>query len=101
MFEVGGRKVTLTFKNALHAPLLSASLISVSQFDRSGYYSLFGGGEVIITQGRSGKPILHGRGSAGMYILDPCDNFAMLLTSSPVDLNTWHRWFVHSDVDRI
>ncbi len=79
-FEVGGRKVTLTFKNALHAPSLSASLISISQFDRSGYYSLFGGGEVIITMGRSGKPILHGRGSAGMYVLDPCDNFALLLT---------------------
>ncbi len=100
-YDVEGKKITLTFKNALHAPSLSANLISVSQFDRGGYYSLFGGGRVVITKGLGGTPILHGRGSSGMYVLDSSQSVAMLSTSAPVDLQTWHRRFAHSDVERI
>ncbi len=101
VFKVGGKKVEFTFKNTLHAPSLTANLISVSQFNRCGYFSLFSGGEVIISQGKSGQPILHSHGSGGMYILEGNCATAFLSTSSPADLDMWHRCFAHADVNHI
>jgi hypothetical protein len=70
VFNVGGKEVHITFANALHAPTLSANLVSVSQLDTAGCYSTFGGGGAIIREGSVGETILEGRGSAGMYVLE-------------------------------
>ncbi|KAJ7623973.1 hypothetical protein DFH06DRAFT_1340299 [Mycena polygramma] len=51
VFRVDGRLVHVTFTNALHAPSLSANLVSVSQLDKAGCYSTFGGGEVSVRDG--------------------------------------------------
>ncbi|KAF7372293.1 Gag-Pol polyprotein [Mycena venus] len=102
MFRVAGRRtVNITFKNALHAPSLSANLISVSQLDKAGYWSKFGGGEVGVYEGKDGMMLLRGRGSDGMYILDVDNTHAKISTTKPVNLAKWHGRMVHSDVDTI
>ncbi|KAF7372248.1 Gag-Pol polyprotein [Mycena venus] len=95
------RTVNITFKNALHAPSLSANLISVSQLDKAGYWSKFGGGEVGVYEGKDGMMLLRGRGSDGMYILDVDNTHAKISTTKPVDLAKWHGRMVHGDVDTI
>ncbi|KAJ7923920.1 hypothetical protein B0H13DRAFT_2315925 [Mycena leptocephala] len=85
MFRVAGKTVHITFKNALHAPSLSANLVSVSQFDKAGYWSKFGGGEVCVQEGEGGMTLLRGRGSDGMYVLDVDNTHAKISTANPVD----------------
>ncbi|KAJ7352685.1 hypothetical protein DFH08DRAFT_644685, partial [Mycena albidolilacea] len=70
VFNVGGKEVHITFSNALHAPTLSANLVSVSQLDAMGCYATFGAGGVVIREGSAGEIILEGHGSAGMYVLE-------------------------------
>ncbi|KAJ6479829.1 hypothetical protein C8R45DRAFT_1156024 [Mycena sanguinolenta] len=65
-FIINGKEAHITFRNALHTPSLSANLISVSQLDKAGCYSVFGSGGVIIRQGEAGEEILKGRGSGGI-----------------------------------
>lgn len=93
--------MNLTFRNALHAPSLSANLVSVSQFDKAGYYSTFGGGEVTIRKGEGGAPLLSGRGSAGMYVLEAKTTHANISTANPASLGDWHRRMVHGSPDTI
>ncbi|KAJ7321302.1 hypothetical protein DFH08DRAFT_818671 [Mycena albidolilacea] len=66
VYKLDVKVVHLTFRNTLHAHSLSANLVSVSQFDKAGYYSTFGGGGVTIREGEAGEALISGRGSAGM-----------------------------------
>ncbi|KAF7371645.1 Gag-Pol polyprotein [Mycena venus] len=95
VFNVGEKEVHITFLNALHAPSLSANLVSVSQFDKAGYYSMFGSRGVIIREGTAGAITLQGHGSDGMYILETANAFANISTAQPTSLKTWHRRLVH------
>ncbi len=100
-YHLEDRTIRLTFRNVLHAPALAVNLISVSQFNRSGFYLLFGGSEVVICKGSDGKTLLKGRGSVEMYVLDKGHAHASLSTAVPVDLKTWHCRFAHASPDRI
>jgi hypothetical protein len=95
VFQIDGKEVHLTFMNALHAPSLSANLVSVSQFDKAGYYLTFGGGSVVIREGGAGETILKGCGSAGMYVLQATEIYANISTAQPTSLKNWHRRLVH------
>lgn len=108
-FRVMGKLVKITFKNALHAPSLAANLISVSALDAAGLFTTFGGGRAVIHKG-DGQEIFSGRGTDGMYVLDPefgpsssrpSGPTAMSSRSSPAPLHQWHRRFVHASPEMI
>jgi len=109
---VNGQCTHLIFKSAIHTPDLSANLISISKFDDLGYFTTFGGGKVVFTDGEK-HIIIEGRRTGGMYLLDmgnPLINVmgqggpvAMSARSheKPVGLDTWHRRLGHAGMSTI
>lgn len=96
----------LVFKNALHAPDLASNLISINKFDKAGFNVIFGGGQVRF-QDPSGREVLCGKGTGGMYLLgtlaDAECTAAMVARSQmkPTTLEVWHRRFGHASVKTI
>ncbi|KAJ3788529.1 hypothetical protein GGU10DRAFT_346098 [Lentinula aff. detonsa] len=64
----GGKKLTLTFENALHAPDITSDLISVGRLDQLGYQILFGNGQARFFSPK-GVHFLTGYGSGRLYRL--------------------------------
>ena len=80
----------MTYTCALHAPILSANLVSVSAFDEAGLIMTFGNGKGI-TQRADGTIVLVGRNVNRMCILEAIDNvpdvpLAMVSLSQPISL---------------
>ena len=109
---VNGWRTHLIFKSAVHTPDLSANLISISKFDDLGYFTTFGGGKVVFTDGEK-RIIMEGRRTGGMYLLDmgnPLINVmgqggpAAISARShekPIGLDTWHRCLGHAGMSTI
>lgn len=93
----------LVFRNALHAPDLLSNLISINRFDKAGFKVVFGGGYVRFNDS-TGKEVLRGTGTGGMYLLSslgPLDRPAAMTARSlakPTTLEVWHRRFGHASV---
>lgn len=96
----------LVFKNALHAPDLTSNLISINKFDQAGFNVTFGGG-VVRFQDPSGREVMCGKGTSGMYLLSTFSGTgapsAMIAKSQlkPTSLEVWHRRFGHASVTAI
>ncbi len=95
----------LTFKDSLHAPDVTANLISISRMDQMGWDVVFGGGKVRFFKDRC--EIFTGTLKDGLYLITGSliSNIPTALTarslSSPVDMSTWHRRFAHFGISRI
>jgi len=109
---VNGRCTHLIFKSAVHTLDLSANLISISKFDDLGYFTTFGGGKVVFTDGEK-CIIMEGQRTGGMYLLNmgnPLINVmgqggSMAISAcsheKPVGLDTWHRRLGHTGMSTI
>jgi hypothetical protein len=99
-YQVDGKEKNITYTRALHAPSLSANLVSVSSLDAAGLTTTFGQGRGV-TRKPDGTVVLAGRMTNGMYILDPIDTnslnttTAMTSLSQSTPLEQWHRRFTH------
>jgi Reverse transcriptase (RNA-dependent DNA polymerase)/gag-polypeptide of LTR copia-type/GAG-pre-integrase domain len=100
-----GLEHTLTFGNALHAPDVTANLISISRLDLAGWDIVFGGGKARFFKDK--KEIFGGILKNGLYLIGGSfiSNIPTALTArslrSPGDIALWHRRFGHFGIDRI
>ena len=101
-----GTEHTLTFRDALHAPDITANLLSIGKMDLAGWSAIFGKGcvrffnkeEVEVFRGtlRNGLYLVHGSFSTRV----PTALTARSL-KSPTGLDTWHRRFAHFGASRV
>ena len=77
-YQVNGKERNMTYTCALHAPTLSANLVSVSAFDKAGLIMTFGNGKGI-TQRADGTIVLVSQNVNRMYILEAIDNRMYIL----------------------
>jgi len=100
-FTYNGCHTHLTFKAAVHAPDLSANLISISKFDDLGFYTTFGGRKVIFLDATK-QVMMEGHWVGGMYLLDMMGTpptatgpgtvvMSARSHEKPIGINTWHR----------
>ena len=100
-----GLEQTLTFGNALHAPDVTANLISISRLDLAGWDTIFGGGKVRFFKDK--KEIFGGVLKNGLYLIGGSfiSKIPTALTArslrSPGDIALWHRRFGHFGIGRI
>ena len=110
-FTYNGCLIHLTFKAAIHAPDLSANLISISKFDDLGFYTIFRGGKVVFID-TTKRVMMEGRRVGGMYLLDmgtppiapgPGGTVAMSACShdKPVGIDPWHWRLGHAGISTI
>jgi hypothetical protein len=101
----GNKRNTLLLKDALHAPDVTANLISISKMDLAGWDIVFGGKQVRFFNNK--VEIFSGSLKGGLYLINGSliTNQPTALTArslrSPSDLATWHRRFAHFGVTRI
>jgi len=85
---------TLTFRDALHAPDITANLLSISKMDVAGWHAMFGDQRVCFYKGKS--EIFGGILKNGLYFVNRSFSMAIptALTAqslrSPTNLATWH-----------
>src|SRR5271155_55858 len=100
-----GLEQTLSFSNALHAPDVTANLISVSRMDLEGWDVVFGGKRARFFKDK--KEIFGGILKNGLYLIGGSflSSIPTSLTArslrSPGDIALWHRRFAHFGVSRI
>jgi hypothetical protein len=96
---------TLTFKDALHAPDVTANLISISRLDLAGWDIVFGGQKTRFFKDK--KEVFGGILKNGLYLVGGSfiSSIPTALTArslrSPGDIALWHRRFGHFGVGRI
>ena len=100
-----GVEQTLTFRDALHAPDVTANLISISRLDLAGWDTVFGGQRTRFFKDK--KEIFGGVLKNGLYLVGGSfiSSIPTALTArslrSPGDIALWHRRFGHFGTDRI
>lgn len=100
-----GKQHTLTFNDALHAPDITANLISISKMDRQGWHAVFGGGQVRFFYGKD--KVFGGELRNGLYMISGSlvSSILAALTAhslrSPGNIATWRRRFCHFGTKRI
>jgi hypothetical protein len=101
-----GKEHTLTFHNALHAPDITANLLSISRMDLAGWNAVFGGGHVQFFN-KDKVEVFGGILKNGLYLVHGSFNMAVptaltaRLLQSPANINTWHHRFSHFMVSRV
>jgi hypothetical protein len=103
-----GKEHTLTFRDALHAPDITANLLSISRMDIAGWDAVFGNGRVRFFKDK--VEIFEGILKNGLYLIHGSFNMSIptALTAfpsgrslqKPTDMSTWHRRFAHFGVSR-
>ena len=99
------KRHTLLLKDALHAPDVTANLISISKMDLAGWDAVFGGQKVRFFKDK--VEIFSGSLKGGLYLINGSliMNQPTALTAnslrSPSTLANWHRRFAHFGVTRI
>ena len=110
-FTYNGCCTHLTFKAAIHAPDLSANLISISKFDDLRFYTTFGGEKVVFLDATK-QVMMEGCQISGMYLLDMMETpptaagpgTVVISTCShkkPVGIDTWHQQLGHTGISTI
>jgi hypothetical protein len=100
-----GLEQTLSFSNALHAPDITANLISISRMDLAGWDIVFGGKRARFFKDK--KEIFGGVLKNGLYLIGGSflSSIPTALTArslrSPGDIALWHRRFAHFGISRI
>jgi hypothetical protein len=100
-----GLEQTLTFRDALHAPDVTANLISISRLDLAGWDIVFGGRKTRFFKDK--KEIFRGILKNGLYLVGGSfiSNIPTALTArslrSPGDIALWHHRFGHFGIGRI
>ncbi|GLB45342.1 hypothetical protein LshimejAT787_2200050 [Lyophyllum shimeji] len=96
---------TLQFRDSLHAPDVTANLLSISKMDLAGWDIVFGGQKVRFFKNK--MEVFAGTLKNGLYFINGSitTNIPTALTArslrSPVDISTWHRRFAHFGTARI
>lgn len=105
----GGKRVNITFSDALHVPDFSHNLISIGRLDSRGFSVRFGDGKATFFD-PAGKLFMAGAAAGSMYRLDmrnplPDDilpiAFASRSLTRATDLETWHRRLGHISEDTV
>jgi hypothetical protein len=101
-----GSEHTLMFHDALHAPDITANLLSISRMDIAGWSAVFGNGrvqffnkdktEIFGSVLKNGLYLIHGSFSTAI----PTALTAHFL-KSPMNINIWHQQFTHFGVSRV
>ena len=96
---------TLEFTNALHAPDVTANLISIGRMDLAGWEVIFGKQKARFFMEK--QEVFGGVLKDGLYLVGGSivSNIPTILTArslkSPADLALWHRRFAHFGTTRI
>jgi hypothetical protein len=101
-----GSEHTLMFHDVLHAPDITANLLSISRMDITGWSAVFGNGHVQFFN-KDKMEIFSGVLKNGLYLIHGLFSTAIptVLTAcslkSPTNINIWHQRFTHFGVSRV
>jgi hypothetical protein len=101
-----GVEHTLTFCDALHAPDITANLLSISKMDLARWSATFGDQRVQFFN-KDKLETFGGTLKNGLYLVHGSFNTSIptALTAhslrSPVNIETWHRRFAHFGISRV
>jgi len=101
-----GKEHTLMFHDALHAPDITANLLSISKMDFAGLNAVFSNGHVQFFN-KDKVEVFGGVLKGGLYLVHGSFNMTIptALTAwslqSPTDIDTWHHYFLHFRASRI